>query len=469
MTIRTKLIITNVVVFGIILFAVAAVIYDRTRETEFAKLDSQLEVYAAGFVTEFEDQWENNEFPENGELEALASPPLTEIRVQLVDSTGKVLFGRGELPPPPTDLLNLNFQNQSTHRNIKIGVQRFRWSIRPVESDDKINFALVLAAPIREIEERLANLTLILIATLSGALLLSAIAIYFITGRAFRPITRMVEAAEMISAATLHHRLKVPQTQDEVRRLAEALNEMMARIEAAFRSQRQFVADASHELRTPLTVVYSELEYLRREIEGDNLNDSFTTVLLEIDRLSHLVQQLLLLARVDAQKLTVDRQAVRLDETLAECIRTLQSAAAEHRVRIQLQVTDVVEIEGDAGHLQRALLNVIDNAVKYSPEEGEVKVEVRRDRDTAILTVEDQGPGISEANRELVFKRFYRSPAARQTHDGSGLGLAIAKELIEAHGGRIDLGTAKLGGALVRVELPLHQPKSQSDNDLLQT
>ncbi len=292
MTIRAKLIITNIVVFGIILFVVAVVVYNSTRESEIAKVDSRLETFAANFITEFEDQWENNEFPESNEIEALAAPPLSDIRVQLLDKSGKVVYRRGELPPLEKDMLSQALEDASSRQNIKINSESFRRLVRPVESDDRIGFILVLATSNEEVDERLANLIIVLSLTLSGALLISAIAVYLITGRAFRPITSMVEAAEQISAQTLHQRLKVPARRDEVSRLTDALNQMIERIEDAFKSQRQFVSDASHELRTPLTVVYSELEFLKRQIKEDRLSKSVDTSLHEIDRLAALVQQL---------------------------------------------------------------------------------------------------------------------------------------------------------------------------------
>lgn len=462
MTIRAKLIIANVVVFGIILFVVAAVVYNSMRESEIAKIDSHLETYAVSFITEFEDQWENHEFPESDEIEALAVPPLADIRIQLLDNSGRVVYRRGELPPLPGNLLDQALGDVSAWQNVKIGSGSFRRLVRPVETDDRIGFVLVLATANKEIDERLAMLIIVLTLTLSGALLISAIGVYLLTGRAFRPITRMVEAAEKISALTLHQRLKVPAGRDEVSRLAEALNQMIERIEDAFKSQRQFVSDASHELRTPLTVVYSELEFLKRQIKEERLNESIEASLHEIDRLANLVQQLLLLARIDARKLSIERQAVRLDEAIANCVRLLRARADADHIAIELSVGDVVEIEGDAGHLERALINVIDNAIAYSPQGSEVVIQLRRESRAAIVTISDRGPGISEEETELVFKRFYRSPRARQTHDGSGLGLAIARELVQAHGGQISVGSRESGGATVTISLPLKQQGSQT-------
>jgi len=462
MTIRAKLILTNVVVFGVILIAVAVAVYNRTREAEIARLDSRLDAYAAGFVTEFEDQWENNEFPDIDEIEALAGPPLTGLRVVLTDRTGQAVYRRGDLPLPADNLITKALAGAVLRRALFLDHEPYRESIHPVESDDSIRFVLALAAPTEDIENRLDGLTVLLIVTLSGALAVSALAVLFFTGRAFRPVTRMVEAAEQISAATLDHRITVPAARDEVSRLAEALNAMMSRIEDAFRSQRRFVADASHELRTPLTVVYGELEYLKRQLDDGRLDESITTVLHEIDRLAHLVDQLLVLARLDASEPAVDSRPVRLDEMLAEAVRLLQKTATARRVEVRLQIDEVIEVEGSPDHLKRAVLNVLDNAVKYSPEGGEVSVALERDDGEAVIAVRDRGPGIDPDEIAQIFQRFYRSPRARQMEEGSGLGLAIARELVEAHNGTVLIAASGDDGTTVEIRLPFPRADNSS-------
>ena len=455
MTIRSKIAITNVLVFGLILIGVGAVVYDRMQDAEMVRIDYSLEMYVATLVTAFDDALENGSRVESDDIVALAVPPLSDLRILLLDDSGKIICRHGELPSSGNPADRLHGGSTAIKETISLDGERYRLSARLVEIDDGADYLLLVATSTEEIDDRLARLMLVLLVTSTVALFLSALAVYYITGRAFRPITRMVEAAEEISASTLHHRLRIPPEEDEVRRLAVALNEMMQRIENAFRSQRQFVADASHELRTPLTVVYSELEFLKRRIEDDHLTESIDTVLGEIDRLSNLVQQLLLLARIDARKLSIGRETVRLDEVLVDCVRLMQTLASERSVRLDVRIEEAVELEGDTGHLKRALLNVIENALKYSPSGEVVLIELTRLAEVAVVRITDRGPGIDSADREHVFERFYRSPGARLEQDGSGLGLAIAKELIEAHGGRITLSTPEVAGTIVTVSLPL--------------
>jgi len=461
-SLRSKLILTDILVFGLILLAVAITIYNRTLESETVKLDAGLEAYAAAFVTEFEDQLETREFPQLNELEDISTPLSQKIRIVLVDSLDKVVFKRGGLEGPSQRAFARALRDSSTYENRKARHEGLRVYTLPVEIEGTVSYALTLAAPTHEVMERMEELTWILAVTLSFALLLSALAVYLLTGRALRPMTHMVEAAESISASTLHHRLEVPETHDEVERLATALNEMVKRLEGAFRSQRRFVSDASHELRTPLTIMYSELEFLRKQLNDKKLEDSVGSILSEIDNMAHLVEQLLQLARIDAQALPLERELFRLDELVTDVIGRYRSAAEMRKVTFQISVHDLLEIRGSADALGRALSNVIDNAVKYSPEAGDIEVDLRREEKTAVLRIHDYGPGIEKGELALVFDRFYRSPKARLSHTGSGLGLAIARELIEMHGGSITLESPQSGGLEVIVCLPLESSESDT-------
>jgi two-component system OmpR family sensor kinase len=456
MSIRLKIILANVIVFGLVLIGLALIVYDRTRESETAKLDSQLEVYATGFITEFEDEWENREFPDISELKSVTTAGLSGIRVELSDSSGNAIHLKKSLPSIDSGVLRRALAGTPVFETIPINDTNFRQLVRPVEADEKVGFVLRLAAPMIDLEDRMHDLVIILILAVPAALFLAAMSVYLITRLAFKPMTQMVDAAEQISASSLHHRLETPESRDEVQRLAEALNEMMNRIEDAFKSQRQFIADASHELRTPLTVIYSELEFLKRNMKDDDLREGIGIALEETDRLSRLVGQLLLLARIDAHKLVLDIQRVRLDELLIDCIRLLKIQAEKNNIGLNLHIDEAIETGGDAEKLKRALINVLENAIKYSPRGKQIFVSLgNEDGRTAVVTIKDQGAGIEARDLANVFKRFYRGDRARVGHDGSGLGLAITRELVEAHGGEISMESKSGTGTTVWIRLPI--------------
>lgn len=455
MTIRAKIILADVSVFGLVLLAVALIIHNRTRDSEIAKLDSRLQVFATGFITEFQDEWGSGEFPEESELQAVGAPDFPGIRIELIDKSGKDVFLRGSLPALSTEQLRWALADDQIFETIRVDDTVFRQLIHPIETDEATGFVLRLAAPMTELYSRLRDLTLILAVAVPAALFLSALLVYFITRLAFKPMAQMVEAAEQISASSLHRRIAVSPGSDEVRRLADALNEMMNRIEDAFSSQRQFVADASHELRTPLTVILSELEFLKKRIEDDKSREGIDAAISETDRLSRLVDQLLLLARIDARKLILDFESVRLDELLVEIIRLFKAPTEAAGIQLDLHVDEAIEITGDPGKLKQVLFNVTDNAVKYSPRDGRVLVSLARSDSMATVTIRDQGPGIAAGDLANVFRRFYRGTAARAAREGSGLGLAIAKELVEAHGGHIYIDSEADSGTTVSINLPL--------------
>jgi two-component system OmpR family sensor kinase len=328
----------------------------------------------------------------------------------------------------------------------------------PVPIDENFRFTLTLAASVDEVRARLDRLAMILFGSVLTVLLVAAAAIYFVTRRYFRPMSQMVTTAEQISANKLDKRLLLPAHADEVTRLGKALNDMMDRLESAFKSQRQFVTDASHELRTPITVIIGDLEYLRSQIDREDLRASIDDALSELDRLTRLVEQLLTLARIDAGKLVLERKRIRLDEILVDCVKLLRKEALKANVRVDVHVETVMEMHGDEVRLKSVILNLLENAIKYSESGGAVAARLRESpAGFAELTVSDSGPGVTDADLPKIFDRFYRGANSRAAGGGSGLGLAIAKEIVELHGGGIHAMANPEGGSLFKVQLPVDE------------
>jgi len=267
----------------------------------------------------------------------------------------------------------------------------------------------------------------------------------------------MVETAGQISGRNLDRRLAIPPARDEVRHLAETLNGMIGRIEAAFRSQKQFVADASHEIRTPLTIICSELEFAARQATDPQVRESIATSLDEIDRLTRLTDGLLLLARLDAAQVHLTRTPVRLDELLLECVQRIDVVARKKEIQVNVDVPEEVEMSADRDTMQRIIVNLLDNAVKYSPPRTVVTASLCRGGAAPgkiMLRIGDQGPGIPASALPHIFTRFYRADPSRSEQAGAGLGLAIVKELVGLHGGTISVTSDPGKGSLFTVELP---------------
>jgi heavy metal sensor kinase len=278
---------------------------------------------------------------------------------------------------------------------------------------------------------------------------------WFLAHRALLPVDRMTRTAKRIGAGQLHARLDVSGTNDELDRLAETLNDMLSRLEAAFSEMRQFTADASHELQTPLTILRGEIEIaLRSKRSEEEYVAVMRSALEEIERISLLVEGLLLLARSDAGVLKLDLKPLDLMIIAEEVLEQLSPLARSKPVSLMLGQVQSLRVSGDPVQLRRLLFNLLDNAIKYTPERGMVKVSIEEKDGWAVLSVADTGIGIATEEREKVFQRFFRSAEARSAQGGSGLGLSIVKSIVEAHEGRIELESLPGKGSTFRVYLP---------------
>jgi signal transduction histidine kinase len=318
-----------------------------------------------------------------------------------------------------------------------------------VKGRDLVVYAAQPLEEVHEAVETVLHLTLVGIPLL---VLITGAVTYLAAGRALRPV-EAIRARVASTSDDLSVRVPVPTARDEVGRLAETMNAMLARLQSAQATQRRFVADASHELRSPLATIATGLELMSR---GDAGPDAVEALRGETARLGRLVDGLLLLARADERGLRPRREDVDLDEV----------AHAERRrpsVGIAVRVDAVpVRVTGDRGQLAQVVRNLVDNACRHA--RSAVVVTVRRDGALAALDVADDGSGVPAHERTRVFRRFVRLDDARARADGgAGLGLAIVAEVVAAHGGTVDVVDGPLGGALFRVRLPLQDDQALPD------
>jgi signal transduction histidine kinase len=273
---------------------------------------------------------------------------------------------------------------------------------------------------------------------------------WVVVGRALAPVEAMRAEVDEISAAALHRRVPDPPADDEIGRLARTMNRMLGRLEQAQARQRRLVADASHELRSPVATIRQHAEVALAHPGRTTTAELASTVLAEDLRLQRLTEDLLLLTRADEQSLALRRRPVDLDDLVFEEARRLRDATG---LRVDTTAVSAGRVAGDAAGLRRVLRNLGDNASRHARERLALSV-AERDA-TVVLAVDDDGPGIPDADRERVFERFVRLDDARARDDGgSGLGLAIVAELVAAHGGTVAVASSPLGGARVQVALP---------------
>ena len=297
----------------------------------------------------------------------------------------------------------------------------------------------------------------VLLLALPLGLILAGLGGFALARKALAPVDVMAHKAERISAERLNERLPVENPDDELGQLAQAFNATLARLEGAFEQLRRFTADASHELRTPLTAIRSVGEVaLQTPKSATEYRDVIGSMLEETDRLTRLVDSLLTLSRADAGHVHVDRAEISLLGLAQEASSLVEVLAEEKRQRISVQGDSTLVVSGDRLILRQALINLIDNAIKYSPTGVEIGVQVHPGKDSQVIVeVIDQGLGVSQEHQSRIFDRFYRVDKARSREwGGAGLGLAIARWAVEAHGGQIVVESAEGVGSTFRVTLP---------------
>lgn len=454
LNIRTKIILATTIVMGLVFTAFSIVVYQKAKSAYLERLDARLEGYAEKLREEVEEQNLEKRFPDDADIRALRAEGLLDPLICLTDSNGTVILSDSLLRNRTMRQWNEITIHEFAFEDIDLAGNRYRSLWAPVEAEDRNRFSVQIAAPLNEVEASLALLRLLMLIGVPVALVISAGAVYAITTTALRPLSSMVRTAEKISASNLSERIPGTRNRDEVFALASTLNTMMDRIEQAFKSQKQFIADASHEIRTPLAIIRSELEFAQKQTVETGTTKSLNGALDEVDRLKKLSDDLLLLAKLDSASLTMKVQAVRLDELLAGCVRKMMAIADAKKVSLSLRIHDVMELEADDDKLGRAILNLLDNAIKYSREGSTVEIATRNTDRSVEVSISDHGEGISEEEIRYVFERFHRAISNHSKQEGNGLGLAIVSKILEVHKGTVRVQSKPGEGSTFTIQLP---------------
>lgn len=312
------------------------------------------------------------------------------------------------------------------------------------------SFDLQVGTSIEGVQHTLNLLFLLLLSLSPLVILIACLGGWWLSGRALKPVNDITAAALNISIENLSQRLPVPKTGDELARLTNVLNTMLARLEAAVRTLSQFVADASHEFRTPLAVIRTTAELaLRRAREPEAYRDSLQQIAAEVERMTALVEDLLTLARSDTGAADMPLSPLDLREILGDVISEMKSVAEFRQVHIKSDLGDrKAMISGNRAALRRVFLVVLDNALKYSAQGGEVVVTLANNS----IEIRDFGTGIGETDLPHIFQRFYQADRAR-SQGGYGLGLSLAESIVKAHGGSIHVSSAPGAGSSFLIDL----------------
>ena len=371
-------------------------------------------------------------------------------RVRLLSGAETIVdFGdRSTIPPAPA-------QASSATRSIVVGTHSIRFGIAPLTFMGRAAY-LENGVDARPVSDAIARLQRSLALVVPLVLLLSVAGGYWLAGRALAPFESVNASLASIQPTDLSARLKVPPTADEVARLSSVINALLARLERASATERRFASDAAHELRTPLAVLRTGLEVaLARDRSADENRTALLSAHREVISLCKIADELLMLARLNGE-VAVNRARVDLSELLREIASTVEPLAQAREIHLRVDATPATFIDGNQGHLRRLIINLLDNALKFTPSGGVIEASVTRESAKAVIRVADNGPGIPAAEMPFIFDRFFRG--ASSVGEGSGLGLSLCREIARLHGGEIVAANRADGGCEFLVTLPLAPP-----------
>jgi heavy metal sensor kinase len=378
---------------------------------------------------------------------------------QLIDPDGRLRMRswrlRDDVLPLSAEGRRLITEGRPAFETVTLHGQRVRTVALPVRRNGRLVEVVQVGMPLKPTERTLQRWIEGLLVLIPLGVGLAAAGGRVMARAALRPVDEMARSARRIDAEALARRITVRGTGDELDRLAETLNGMLARLENTFGSMRRFSADAAHELRTPLTALKGTLEVaLRAERTGAEYRAALDSALEEVERLVRLAEDLLLLSRSSAGPES-PRARVELEGLVLDAADVGARLAKDRGVSVRVGAVAPLTVLGDAGALRRALLNLVENGVKYTPASGRVEISVAEAGGVAVIAVEDTGPGIDPRDVERIFEPFVRLDAARDRESGgSGLGLAIARSIVVAHRGTLAVERTGPGGSCFTIRLP---------------
>jgi len=453
MSLRARLTLLYTSLLGGILLLFGVAVYLIISYLLIAQVDSAL--YRT--YKEFE---ENSNLKSAADMDVLALPTLDltgNVLAQVWDTRGQLRLTNyeGSLKNP-FDPLGLQ-SSIPVWRSVYVNDAHLRVLTVPLELGTRPIATVQLATSLLLVDSTLNLLVTVLLMGTVIAMAVAGVVGWITTRRALAPLESVTQTALRITRADdLSRRISYQgPPDDEVGQLIHAFNETLHRLENLFNSQRRFLADVGHELRTPLTVIKGNVDLMQRF--GDADEESLTSIENEVDRLTRMVGDLLLLAQAESGKLPLDQRLIELDTLLLEVLNQM-NVLARDKVELHLGEIDQVQVCGDQDRLKQVLLNLVGNAINYTPQGGTVTLGLSKDAGQALLTIQDTGQGIAEEDLPHVFERFYRGEKSRtRSRDGKGfgLGLSIAYWIVRNHGGLIEVQSTEGEGTTFSVWLPL--------------
>lgn len=462
-SIRIRLTLWYLLVFGILLILFCTFSYSLMSRILYHRLDASLYLLVSDEVKEFQKELaESPAHPDATASELLDRRPLEGIYTVFVLEKRQVITNmpRGQMEAIRNELGRFHWDGIKPRffALAAFGEDGARGAAASFHLKGKTYQVLAVSSR-HDIEEKLDVLQWVYFLFVPIALLLAGAGGVFQAKKSLDPVMAITEKARIISSTNLHTRLDVRTRNDELGKLASVFNEMLERIDESFKSLSTFVSDASHEMRTPVAIIKGESEIaLSRDRDAEEYRESLATIHDEANRLATMLEDMLALARADAGQRRISAREFYLNDLAEECCRTIRESAEKKKITVALETGEDISMSGDEGMVRRLITNLLDNAVKYTPENGGISMNIALENKNVKIIVTDSGVGISEDDAVRVFERFYRVDKARPHADGgSGLGLAIVKLIVEAHGGEIRLDSKPGSGSVFTVTLPQKQ------------
>jgi heavy metal sensor kinase len=482
-SLRFKLTLWYVFILGILLIAFSSFLYLTLSKSLYRDVDNKLKALAEFIATESASPLSKFGFGNIDQtLETSMNLKPVGKFIQVLDESGRI--GRKsdnlkdvQLPISLNALKNASMGLVTFETNRSLGDTPLRIVTLPVTEKNQSMRIVQVASSLEDVEDALNTLFLILVITVPSALILASLGGQFLAYKALKPVDQITQTARMITSQNLNQRISPPKVTDEISRLIETFNEMISRLDQSFRQIKQFSSDASHQLKTPLTILRGEVEVaLRKERGPAEYQKVLKSNLEEVHRMAQIVEDLLMLSRADNGEIQLSLKEIDLAEILNEMVPQARFLAQPQNLLLQAFLPEEkITILGDSLRIRELLLNLIENAVKYSEDGGQVTIHLskqnsaasgeRKENGFAEIRVTDTGIGIAKEDQERIFDRFFRVDKARSREQGgSGLGLSICKWIVEAHQGKITVESYLEKGSSFIVLLPLYHGSGLQKN-----
>ena len=463
-SLRARLTIFYVSALAVALVAVGGLIYALLAQALYSRIDDNLHALLQITNNSLRNDLEEGQDAADAARSTAAELSSREQMLAIYDGAGHLLAEAGRDTDLEITLPELaSIRDDAVMKTVaerQDRDDRHRLAIRRVEiARFGVSYIVVAGSSLERTDDELEELRAILLYVVPLALALAAIGGWFLAHRGLSPVAGMVAQARRIGAEDLSARLPVMNPDDELGRLAATFNDLLGRLEASLTQQRQFMADASHELRTPVTTTRTAASVALQRVHREERDYRETLEIIEQQtvRLSRIVDDMFTLARADAGNYPVRRDAMYLDELVDEVVRAARVVAASRSIAIEVDAVTPAPFTGDEELIQRLLVNLIENAVRHSPDGTAVRLQVANQANGYAIVVSDRGPGIPAESQRHIFERFYRADPSRtrlSARGGAGLGLALVRWIAEVHGGSAELSSSSSAGSTFTVFLP---------------